>query len=591
MTRESTAGSRAPALAALLMGAAAHAHAHEPAAAELWSRPGIVAHLTAVVLLAVIGTAALLWRRMLRRESGHAERLKRELAERAAAEDALMTSQRLLDAVFNGSMDALCIVEGTTRRILDCNLRAMELFECDGREELLGLTGHSLAVMEIPDDTAERAYQTVDAGQTWGGEFEFRTMKGGTFWGALAIVRLELSDRRLLLARISDITASRRAEKDRVLLSAAIEQAMEAIVITDARGTVEYVNPAFERVSGFSRDEAVGRPTSVLKSGLHGREFYDGLWRTISEGRVWFGHIINRRKDGSLYEEEGSITPVRDAVGRIVNYVAVKRDVTRELQIEAHLRQQQKLESIGTLASGVAHEINNPLTGIINYAQFIADDPEAGDEARSCGAEIVKEAERVAGIVRDLLSFARQDARKAPVTEASMAEIVRGTLTLVRALVRHDGILLEVDIPADLPTVVCRPQQIQQVLLNLLTNARDALNNRFPGSHPDKRIRIRAAAVGSGDDLRVRTTVEDLGTGIAPDVRERMFDPFFTTKPKHAGTGLGLSISHGIAREHRGDLTAEALPGQPTRFHLDLPAAGSASMADSAHTEPVTSLS
>lgn len=555
----------------------------------MWSQPDLALHLAVAVLFAVIGTAALLWRRMHLREREHGLRLKRELADRGSAEDALVTSQKLLDAVFNGSMDALCIVDGATRRIIDCNLRAMELFECDGREDLLGLTGHSLATMEIPDDTAERAYQLVDAGETWGREIEFRTMKGNTFWGALAIARLEMADRRLLLARISDITASRLAEKDRMLLSAAIEQAMEAIVITDANGIVEYVNPAFERVSGYTRDETVGRPTSVLKSGLHGREFYDGLWRTISEGRVWFGHIINRRKDGSLYEEEGSITPVRDAVGHIVNFVAVKRDVTRELQIEAHLRQQQKLESIGTLASGVAHEINNPLTGIINYAQFISDDPEANDEARACGSEIVKEGERVAGIVRDLLSFARQDARKPPPAEASMSEIVRGTLTLVRALVRHDGILLEVDVPAELPPVICRAQQIQQVLLNLLTNARDALNNRYSGSHPDKRIRISACTIGSGADLRVRTTVEDLGTGIAPDVRERMFDPFFTTKPKHAGTGLGLSISHGIAREHHGDLSAEALSGQPTRFHLDLPAAEPAPRAGDPHTRPVTS--
>jgi len=244
---------------------------------------------------------------------------------------------------------------------------------------------------------------------------------------------------------------------------------------------------------------------------------------------------------------------------------------------ETQLRHQQKLESIGTLAGGVAHEINNPINGVMNYAQLIKDGLTSGDydgaTLTEFAGEIIHETERVATIVRDLLTFARQDKQQS-YSPGRAIDIVKATMSLIRTVIKHDQIALEIDVAEDLPDIRCRSQQIQQVLMNLMTNARDALNQRYPGYHENKVMRVAAQLVSRGSGQCVRITVEDHGAGIPPDARERIFDPFFTTKPRDAGTGLGLAISHGIIREHRGELHLETVPGKYTRFHLDLPLTG-----------------
>lgn len=256
--------------------------------------------------------------------------------------------------------------------------------------------------------------------------------------------------------------------------------------------------------------------------------------------------------------------------------VGIIRDITeRKLAeeerhvLEAQLRQSQKLESIGTLASGVAHEINNPVMGIMNYAQLIQDGLAPGDELAGFAAEISKETDRVITIVKDLLSFARND--DSPRSPARMCSIVESTMSLVRALLRQDQITLDVAVPEDLPLIECRSQQIQQVVMNLLANARDALNEKYAECDDNKKISVTSCLLEEGGRQRIRTTIEDHGLGIPEDIRERMFDPFYTTKPRDKGTGLGLSMSHGIVTEHGGELSVETEIGEWTRFHMDLP--------------------
>jgi len=237
--------------------------------------------------------------------------------------------------------------------------------------------------------------------------------------------------------------------------------------------------------------------------------------------------------------------------------------------MEIQLRQQQKLEAIGTLAGGMAHEINNPINGIMNYAQLLRDQlPGASQQAEYAG-EILRETERIANIVRNLLTFARVE--KQSHSLGRIADIVQSTLSLVQAIMRHDQITLAVHVPEDLPELRCHSQQLQQVLMNLMTNARDALNERYPGHHEDKVLNVSARLLDKEGHTWLRLTVEDHGTGIAPEVRERMFDPFFTTKPRDRGTGLGLAISHGIVKEHHGQMLVESEPGRFTRIHVDLP--------------------
>ena len=292
-----------------------------------------------------------------------------------------------------------------------------------------------------------------------------------------------------------------------------------------------------------------------------------------------YSHQVEHRilyADGQTGWMSVRFSIVKDSRGRTITICGVNQDITDRKRAEeereqllGQLLQSQKLESLGMLAGGVAHEINNPIMGIMNYAQLIQDKLPAGNELTEYAVEIGKETERVAGIVRNLLSFARVE--KQSHSPARMCDIIEGTLSLVRAVLRHDQVAVIVDVPDDLPKIKCRTQQIQQVIMNLVTNARDALNAKYSGYDENKTISIQGRRVDRRGKPWLRLTVEDHGSGIPEAVRQRMFEPFFTTKPRDKGTGLGLSVSYGIVRDHHGEITVESEPGEWTRFHMDLP--------------------
>jgi PAS domain S-box-containing protein len=353
------------------------------------------------------------------------------------------------------------------------------------------------------------------------------------------------------------------------------ENAVLGVYFTTPAGEIVAANPAlvamlgyesFEELAARNLDDDSFNP-DYLRSAFKERLERDG--RVVGLESAW------ARKDGSTVYVRENAKAVRSGDGRVLFYEGTVEDITARhhaeegrRQIEIQLRQAQKLESIGTLASGIAHEINNPLTGIINYAQLIAD--RSGDEAlREFAQGIVNEGNRVAAIVRNLLAFSRQ--QKESHSPARIGDIASATLSLIGASLRKDGIEVVSDVPDGLPTVKCRSQQIQQVLMNLLTNARDALNARYTGFDEDKTIHIVASRVSHDGRAWIRLSVEDGGIGMPPEVLDRVFDPFFTTKPRDQGTGLGLSISYGIVRDHHGTLTAESEPGRWTRFTMDLP--------------------
>ncbi|MBT3380541.1 MAG: PAS domain-containing protein [Lentisphaerae bacterium] len=248
-------------------------------------------------------------------------------------------------------------------------------------------------------------------------------------------------------------------------------------------------------------------------------------------------------------------------------------DISERKAAEASLREAQKLEAVGTLAGGVAHEINNPINGIMNYAQLIIDRlPPENSSLTEYAREIIIEVQRVADIVRGLLSFARRDTTEGK-TRLDIGTVIAQNLALANVIIRRDAIVLNVDVPEGLPAVSGREQPVAQVLMNLITNARDALNARYGHHHPDKVLNITAEEIAVDGLPWVRVAVEDRGCGIPDDVAEKVWDPFFTTKGRAEGTGLGLSISHNIVEEHGGKLTFTTTPGEGTTFFLDLPVA------------------
>ncbi|HPG00721.1 MAG TPA: ATP-binding protein [Kiritimatiellia bacterium] len=241
-------------------------------------------------------------------------------------------------------------------------------------------------------------------------------------------------------------------------------------------------------------------------------------------------------------------------------------------ELESHLRQQQRLATLGLLISGIAHEVNNPLTTVMNYAQSIIESAPANSPIYSFAREILGSASWIAALMRNMLGFVREGPRK--YDPARMIDIVNATLSLVHPLLSRSQVEIVVSIPPNLPAVLCRSQEIQQVLINLLTNSCDAVEARYPSPDPNKIVSLSLQVVSGDGRAWVRTTVEDRGVGIAPEVQARIFEPLFTGKAETGGTGLGLWICQRIATSHEGSLSVESEAGQFTRFHLDLPVDG-----------------
>ncbi len=353
------------------------------------------------------------------------------------------------------------------------------------------------------------------------------------------------------------------------------ENAVLGIYLTSTDGRIIAANRALVAMLGFASFEELA--ARDLEAEGYEPDYSRAAFKERMERDGWIVGLESAwtRKDGSAVYVRENATAVRGADGRVVFYEGTVENITArrdaevaKMQLEARLRQAQKLESIGTLASGIAHEINNPLTGMINYAQLISERTEK-DALREFARGIVDEGNRVATIVRNLLAFSRQ--QKESHSPARIADIVAATFSLIGAALRKDGIQVVSEVSEELPAIRCRSQQIQQVLLNLLTNARDALNSRYEGFHADKTLRVAAGTVEHDGRAWIRLTVEDYGIGIPAEIIDRIFDPFFTTKPRDQGTGLGLSISYGIVRDHHGTLTVESEPGAATRFTMELP--------------------
>ncbi|WP_165703670.1 protein kinase domain-containing protein [Enhygromyxa salina] len=373
-----------------------------------------------------------------------------------------------------------------------------------------------------------------------------------------------------------------------------VDGAPDMIALLDERGRFAFVNRSLDAESDFivamtpeSREKWYAAVELALANGEQ-RELEVELpgpstsrWYAVRIAAIALDGELDGEANGELDHEldrEGPEAIDGRSGRRRRNAIAVATDITdrkhaeaeRE-QLAAQVRQQQRLESLGTLASGVAHEINNPMQGIMNYAELIADNPDDRNTVLEFAGEITHETERVSAIVRNLLTFSRQE-HEQDFEQVQVRALIDGTLSLINAILRRDQITMKIDVPPLL--VRCRSQQIQQIIMNLVTNARDALNEHHPGRHARKHIQIRAHALEGVD--RVRISVEDNGGGIPEAIRTKIFDPFFTTKDRDHGTGLGLSVSHGIAHEHDGELSVETHIGKGTCFHLDLPA-GSAS--------------
>jgi PAS domain S-box-containing protein len=377
------------------------------------------------------------------------------------------------------------------------------------------------------------------------------------------------------LNMMEDAVAARQsaehAQAELARLGAAVQQTADSIVITDVEGRIEYVNPAFERITGYSRDEALGQNPRILKSPKNDPAVYRDLWETITSGNVWVGQLINRKKDGSDYTERVTISAVHDEAGRIVNYIAVKQDTTAQAQLEEQLRQSQKLEAIGQLAGGVAHDFNNLLTVIGGYSSILLGKLPADSPHRASVEEIKKAGDRAGALTRQLLAFSRKQILQPKVL--NLNTVVTDLEKMVRRLIGEDIDVLTIKSPV-LGQIRADPGQIEQVLLNLIVNARDAMPQGGKLTIETRNVILseeaaqrRAAPAGS----YVTFSVSDTGQGMDAAIQPRIFDPFFTTKGSGKGTGLGLATVYGIVKQSGGHIWVYSEVGSGSVFKIFLP--------------------
>jgi PAS domain S-box-containing protein len=367
----------------------------------------------------------------------------------------------------------------------------------------------------------------------------------------------------------------RKREEAEVKIRSIIDNMLDGLVTMTEEGTIESLNSAACEIFNRTREETLGENITALiqmpGSGSSGDDNGGGGNRQ-PHMIAMVGtqqEVTGIRKDGSTFPLEISLSEMPHDVDRL--FIATVRDITEEKIRKSEALRTGQLAAIGELAAGVAHEINNPINGVINYAQILLDKvDESYDELdRDFMSRIIKESERIAVIVGNLLSFARQ--RNDIVDDVNLAEIIEDSISLLMHQFLKDGIRLEVDIPSNLPTINANPQQLQQVIVNLLTNASYALNQRYPEADPGKKLKITCQLQTASDREYIRTTVTDWGIGIPQDIIDHIFDSLFTTKPPGKGTGLGLSISKGLVRDHQGFLSVESAPGGPTTATVDLP--------------------
>lgn len=396
-------------------------------------------------------------------------------------------------------------------------------------------------------------------------------------------VHLQLIDdgsQRVFLAVVFDISERKKTEGVNERLLSAIAQVGESVLITDIKGNIEYANPAAEKIAGYTKEEVIGANPRIFSSGEQDREFYRNLWSTILAGKTWKGRLRNRRKDGSLYTESATISPVFDPKGEIVNFVAVKRDISEYLKLEAQFQQAQKMESIGRLAGGVAHDFNNMLGAILGFTELALDKIDQDSPIRDDLKEVLDAAERSALITRQLLAFARKQTIAPQIL--NLNDNIKNILKMLQRLIGED-IRLVWRPAGDLWRVRIDPSQIDQILANLCVNARDAISGVGTIIIETSNVFLNEINFihhfGFTPGNYVLVEISDTGCGIPKELLDHIFEPFFTTKEVGKGTGLGLAMIYGIIKQNNGFISVYSEPGCGTSFKIYFPSCASESIS------------
>ena len=365
------------------------------------------------------------------------------------------------------------------------------------------------------------------------------------------------------MAIARDITEEKKKEADLLRFHNVANGSVNPVLITDITGKMIYVNPAFEKVTGYTKEELLGRNPKIFGSGKMSRKFWDKVWAVISSGKVWSGEVEDKKKNGEAFHSHLLISPILDEDEKVKGYFGIHRDLSEKRILEKQLIHTQKMESIGTLAAGIAHEVGNPLASISALVQVVQRDSEDQFVKEKLGL-VKSQVTRISKIIRDLVDFSRPSNYELRLTDINHS--IKEAVNITRVGTNAKNVEFKVNLSEEVPSLPLIPDQLEQVFLNILINAIDAINEVKTNNKPD-RIDVESLVA----DNQVVITFSDTGTGIREDDVSKVFEPFFTTKDQGKGTGLGLWVSYGIIKSFQGDIKIKSVLRKGTTFVITIP--------------------
>jgi len=480
-------------------------------------------------------------------------------------------------ALIDNATDIICSVDLRSLQILSIS-PAVEAITGLPPEEL---TGKSVTDLRIVTPKSMRTILSIvrrlRSGilKVEGTEFEMLARDGSTrFVEGNVAVQTEDGTPAIMIAVLRDITRRKKRDAQMARLAASVEHAQDAIIISDLDSRMEYVNPAFENMTGYPAAEALGRYSKIMRSGEHPISFYVDMLETVQRGKVWRGEMSIRRKDGRLCQVERSVAPVFDANGHMLCQVNIQRDISEHRLLEEKLRQSQKMEALGTLVGGVAHEFNNTLAGMTGNL-FLAKSMSAGNPQLETKLDTIEKlAFRGSEMIGQLLAFARKSPTR--MKSFDLSAFFKESFKLHQVTI-PESIRIETRFSNASMPVMGDANLLQQMLMNLLNNARDALSGQ---SEPHIRLSLEVCTahadvlptITPGQSVAAaHLCIEDNGCGIEAQHIEQIFEPFFTTKDVGKGTGLGLAMVYGTVQQHGGNILVSSRPGEGTSMDVYLP--------------------
>ncbi|MGY8655776.1 MAG: PAS domain S-box protein [Verrucomicrobiia bacterium] len=503
--------------------------------------------------------------------------ISRDITKHKRAQRSLQESEQRYRQLVDLAPDAVLVHR--QGKILFANPMARDMLGAAGSQSLLGLQVIDMVHADSRTFVKEHIQGGVsDEQPNPTHEVRLRCLDGREITVETRVMPIRYEGEPAVLVILRDITERHLTQQNRRRLATVVEQSAESIFIIDTDGVIRYVNPTFERVTGYPLSEAVGETFDFIERETTGAAAFEEIIKIIAEQDVWMGRFTTRRKDGGKYEEIATIYPVRDADGEILEYIAINRDITREVTLEEQVRLAQKMEAVGLLAGGVAHDFNNLLQIIQGYSSLVIETLDEDDPRQKRLTHVCDAADRGAQLTRQLMAFGRRE----PLTKVAvnLNSLVDDLLKLIKRLIGED---IEVVFNSCFSgeTVHADKGQLEQSLINLIINARDAMpkGGRITIDLNQETLSENARRshpwIEPGDFVKI--SVADTGCGMSKETLTRIFEPFFTTKAAETGTGLGLSVVYGIIKQHGGIVHATSESDHGTRFDILLPNTPSAS--------------